>query len=727
MTGANREHELARLSSARFHEPHRVLGRHLEGGEDVLRVLLPGARQVWALPINEPLQRHGDSPIFVWRGQPGRLPRDYRLAWTDEHGQGHEQADVYAFPPTLPEDQLQRFNAGDHDQAWRLLGAHPVTRDGTAGTRFAVWAPTAERVSVVGDFNDWDGRMHPMTVRGSTGVWELFIPEVAAGALYKFEIRNAQTGHLHVKADPYARRCEHRPETASVVTGESTYAWGDDAWMDHRGDWQRQAISVYELHAGSWDRHPDGAFLNYRELADRLVPYIERLGFTHIELMPITEHPLDASWGYQTTGFFAPTRRHGEPDDLRYFVDCCHQAGIGVYLDWVAGHFPRDDFALARFDGSALYEHEDPLRGEHPEWGTLEFNFGRGEVSSFLFSSALYWLQQFHFDGLRVDAVASMLYLDYGREQGGWRPNSEGGNEDLEAIRFLREMNTRVHRECPGAVTLAEESTSWPGVSRPVEYDGLGFSMKWNMGWMHDTLSYMAREPVHRPFHHGELTFGLLYAFDENFVLPLSHDEVVHGKHSLYGKMPGDDWQKRAHLRLLYTFQFTYPGKKLLFMGAELANPWEWNDQVALPRFLLNEPERQGIADLVSDLNRLYIQETALHSLDFDAAGFAWIDFHDSAQSVLAFRRIDQTSAREVIIVLNFTPVPRIGYRVGVARAGYYRECLNSDAAAYGGSNTGNQGGTTSEAIPWMNQPHSLSLTLPPLGGLVLQRELSAK
>ncbi|MGN8159394.1 1,4-alpha-glucan branching protein GlgB [Salinisphaera sp. SWV1] len=719
MTDAQDE-PLIRLLDARLHDPHRLLGRHVDAEGEVVRAFLPHARQAWLMPLDEPMERHGNSALFVWRGADGRLPDDYRLRWVDEYGHRHEQHDAYAFASLLHATDLARFNAGEHTQAWRLLGAHLATDQGIEGTRFAVWAPRAARVSVIGDFNRWDGRAHPMRIHSRSGVWELFVPGLDEGALYKFEIRDSEDC-VRTKTDPYGRRFERRPATAAIVTGPSRHVWGDQDWMATRGDWQTAPIAIYEVHLGCWQREPDGRFLDYRQLADRLLPHVRDLGMTHIEIMPLTEHPFDASWGYQPTGYFAPTSRYGEPDDLRYFVDRCHQAGIGVYLDWVPGHFPRDDFGLARFDGSPLYEHADPLRGEHPEWGTLQFDYGRPEVRSFLLSSALYWLQEFHFDGLRVDGVASMLYLDYARAPDRWRRNQHGGNEDIEAIEFLRGLNVLTHGECPGSVTIAEESTSWPGVSRPPEAGGLGFSMKWNMGWMHDTLDYLHRAPVHRAYHHKELTFGLLYAFNENFVLPLSHDEVVHEKGSLYGKMAGDPWQKRANLRLLYTYQFTYPGKKLLFMGAEMANPWEWNDQLALPHFLLDEPERRGIATLVGDLGRLYSAEPALHRRDFQPDGFAWLDCDDAVHSIIAYRRCD--GDREVLVVLNFTPEARPGYRLGVPEAGRYRECFNSDAAIYGGGDVGNLGGVISEPVACMRQNQSVVLTLPPLGGLILQRD----
>lgn len=615
--------------------------------------------------------------------------------------------------------ELRQFGAGQHSRAWRILGAKQICYGGVQGTRFATWAPNARAVRLVGDFNAWQGDGHALQHDEGSGIWSLFVPELGPGRLYKFEIEQAG-GAKVVKTDPFGRYFESRPGTAAISVAESDYAWQDAAWLASRSDWQSAPLSIYEVHLGSWQRHPDGQFCSYSELADQLIPHVLELGFTHIELLPITEHPLDQSWGYQTTGYFAPTSRHGTPDEFRAFVDRCHQVGIGVLLDWVPGHFPRDTHALARYDGTALYEHEGAQRGEHPEWGTLVFNFGRNEVRSFLISSALYWLEEFHLDGLRVDAVASMLYLDYARKPGEWIPNRHGGRENLEAIDFLRELNTVTHRECPGSVTIAEESTAWPQVSRPVYLGGLGFSMKWNMGWMHDTLGYLSADPVYRQFDHQALTFGIMYAYTENFVLPFSHDEVVHGKRSLFGRMPGDDWQKFANLRLLLTYQFSYPGKKLLFMGAEFANPWEWNDAVALPHFLGDEAPRRGISKLLADLNRLYRLELALHAHDFTPEGFSWIDCHDASQSVISFERL---SAQElVLIVLNFTPVVREDYRIGVRDPGAYCEILNSDAACYGGGNIGNLGKVDAEAKPWMGREHSICLRLPPLGALWLKR-----
>ncbi|MFM1891634.1 MAG: hypothetical protein RLZ44_711, partial [Pseudomonadota bacterium] len=681
--------DLRRLLEARHHDPFAVLGRHERGERAEVRVLLPGARDV-RLPDQEiALQRRSGTDLFEWQGASDRVPQHYRIAWTDAQGQRQLRHDPYCFGPQIGDLDLHLFGQGRHWHAYQFLGAHLRSVAGVPGVSFAVWAPNAERVSVVGDFNAWDGRVHPMRSRGGSGVWELFIPDIDAGALYKFELRG-RGGVVFLKADPYAQRWQHRPETACMVVGEPSHPWGDRDWMAGREtfDWQHRPMSIYELHLGSWAR-ADGDFLGYRELAERLVPYVSELGFTHIELLPVTEHPLDASWGYQTTGYFAPTSRFGSPEDFRWFIDHLHQHGIGVLLDWVPAHFPRDQFALASFDGTPLYEHEDPRRGEHRDWGTLIFNYGRNEVRNFLLASALYWLEEYHIDGLRVDAVASMLYLDYSREPGDWVPNQYGGRENLEAVAFLRELNEVVHQRFPGAIVVAEESTAWPQVSRPTWLGGLGFSMKWNMGWMHDLLAYTSKDPVFRHYHHDLLTFGLLYAFSENFVLPFSHDEVVHGKGSMIGKMPGDDWQQFASLRLLYAMQWTYPGKKLLFMGSEFAQRAEWNHDAELEWDLLQYESHRGVLDLVRDLNRLYRDDPALHHLEFKPEGFEWIDCHDASQSVLSYLRTDG-QGHYTAVLLNFTPVPREGYRIGLPCGGWWAEVINTDSASYWGSNLGN-------------------------------------
>jgi 1,4-alpha-glucan branching enzyme len=711
------------LWAARLHDPFAFLGLHREKGAYIIRFFSPYATRVWLCGIGdgEELTCTDDRGLFEWHGsEPFPIP--YRLR-IEEDGHLREQHDPYSFPCDISDQDIYLFNEGKLHQAHQTLGAKLVTLNGIEGVRFAVWAPNAERVSVVGDFNRWDGRVHPMRARGSSGVWELFIPELSAGALYKYEIRNRNSGQILVKADPYAQEFQLRPDTAARVATASSHTWGDVTWMERRAslDWLHAPCNIYEMHAGSWQRGANGAFISYRELAASLIPYVQDMGYTHIELMPVSEHPLDESWGYQTTGYFAATSRYGSPDDLRYFVDACHQAGIGVILDWVPAHFPQDAWALARFDGTALYEHEDPRLGFHQDWGTHIFNYGRNEVKTFLLASANYWLSQFHMDGLRVDAVASMLYLDYSRKEGEWLPNKYGGRENLDAIDFLRELNIMVHEEFPGALTFAEESTSWPMVSRPVYLGGLGFSMKWNMGWMNDTLRYMTHTPIHRRYHHNELTFGQLYSYTENFMLPFSHDEVVHGKGSLLDKMPGDAWQKFANLRLLFTYQTAYPGKKLNFMGNELGQGREWRVSGELDWSLLDTHWHRGVKDVCRDLNRLYRDTPALYDLDFSGEGFTWIDCHDADQSVLSFLRRARDGSF-LVVILNFTPVLRKRYRIGVPQGGAYREVFNSDSSYYCGSNAGNGDGLNAADTSWMGFPHMLEVTLPPLGGIILTR-----
>lgn len=714
------DYDSKKIIEARHHDPFAILGRHQKLDKISIKVFMPHAETVQLGTDGPQFERIPDSDFFEYSTDADNLPQHYQLSWIDKQGNKRLNHDPYDFDVQLSEFDRHLFGEGKHWHIYRKLGAHLHTVDGIPGVLFAVWAPNAERVSVVGDFNHWDGRCHPMRSLGSSGIWEIFVPDLQVGCLYKFEILNRHSSEILVKIDPYAQQFEFRPKTASIVVEEDRYHWQDQAWMKGRSrqDWLHEAMSVYEVHLGSWQRDNTGNFLNYRELAEKLVAYVQKMGYTHIELLPITEHPLDASWGYQTTGYFAPTSRHGSPDDFRYFVDYCHQNKIGVILDWVPAHFPKDGFALARFDGSALYEHEDPRKGEHRDWGTLIYNYGRNEVKNFLISSAFFWLEEFHIDGLRVDAVASMLYLDYSREQNDWIPNQYGGNENLEAIDFLREMNAITHDQHPGTMIIAEESTAWPQVTRPVWTGGLGFSMKWNMGWMHDTLSYMSENPVHRMHHHDKLTFGLLYAFTENFVLPFSHDEVVHGKQSLLNKMPGDEWQRFANLRLLYTLMFTYPGKKLLFMGCEFAQGTEWNFNQSLDWYVLDYPNHQGVQALVADLNRMYRKHPSLFQHDFEHRGFSWIDCHDVEQSIISYMR--KSEEETLIVVLNFTPVPRENYRIGVPEPGTYHEIFNSDSTYYNGSNTGNDH-VVSEAREWMNLPHSVNLTLPPLAGIVLK------
>ncbi len=714
--------QIKSLLQARLHDPFALLGLHHEGENAVIRFYDPHATVV--LLHGEPFIKTHPEGLFEWRGESApALP--YRLR-VETGSSSREVLDPYQFPAHISQQDLFLFSEGMLQQAYRMLGSHAIEINGVSGVRFAVWAPNAERVSVIGEFNSWDGRINPMRLHGSSGVWEIFIPEIARHALYRYEIRNRDTGHILTKTDPYSQGYELRPGTASLAATDQRHSWQDEAWMQKRAgwDWLHAAVNIYEVHAGSWRRHPDGRFYTYRELAHDLVPYVKSMGYTHIEFMPVTEHPLDESWGYQCSGYFAPTSRFGSPDELRHLIDACHQADIGVILDWVPAHFPQDDWALARFDGTALYEHEDPRKGFHQDWGTHIFNFGRNEVKSFLVSSAHFWLSEFHFDGLRVDAVASMLYLDYSRNAGEWIPNKYGGRENLEAVEFLRELNVMVHDRFPGALTMAEESTAWPAVSRPVYLGGLGFSMKWNMGWMNDTLSYFSHDPVHRRYHHNELTFGQIYAYTENFILPFSHDEVVHGKGSLLSKMPGDAWQKFANLRLLLTYQMTCPGKKLNFMGNEIAQGREWQSRWELEWWQLSEEYHRSMQNLTRDLNELYRTLPALHDQDFQSEGFSWIDCNDAEKSVLSYQRLARDGSTAVII-LNLTPLPRIKYRVGLPALVSYREVLNSDSAYYAGSNLGNAGSLFAETIPWMNQPCSAEITLPPLAGIILLPQTS--
>lgn len=724
MTPAQRDPELSRIIEARHHDPFAVLGRHPEGDNVVIRAHIPYSRKVTIAAGEHRLERIEGTDIFEWRGPADQVRHYYRFIWTDEANREHIAHDPYCFPPQLSDYDLHLFGEGKHWHAYSFLGAHPHEAEGIAGILFAVWAPNAERVSVVGDFNHWDGRRHPMRVRGGSGVWELFIPDLGPGGLYKFEIRNRQTGDIFIKTDPYGRYFELRPKTASIIMADTQYEWGDHEWLDHRRsrDWLHAPMSIYEVHLGSWQRGADGEFLNYREIAHRLVDYARHTGFSHIQLMPLAEHPFDGSWGYQVTGNFAPTSRFGSPDDFRYFVDHCHRNGIGVLLDWVPAHFPKDAHGLARFDGEALYEHADPRKGEHLDWSTLIYNYGRHEVCSYLISSANCWVEEFHLDGLRVDAVASMLYLDYSREEGQWIPNKYGGRENLEALDFLRQLNSMIHGEHPGVLMVAEESTSWPQVTNPTYLGGLGFSMKWNMGWMNDTLQYISENPVHRKYHHDKLTFSMLYAFTENFVLPFSHDEVVHGKQSMLNKMPGDEWQRFANLRLLYSYMFTHPGKKLLFMGTEFGQGVEWNCANVLDWYVLQYPFHQGVKKLIQDLNNLYHHTPALYRYDFNWKGFEWIDCHDAEQSILSFLRKSEDDS--LVILVNFTPVPRHGYRIGVPVPGYYREIFNSDSDYYGGSNLGNgPDPIKAEKREWMGRPYSLPVTVPPLACVVFHPE----
>lgn len=721
----NSDQQLQKILDARHHDPFSFLGVHQQEGAYLLRFFHPRAIKV-AVKIAEkwvPLKQVVGKPLFTLTSE--SVIQTPCLLQIEVNHHIFEIYDSYTFASSISQDDLHLFAEGKLKQAYKMLGAHCLTQQGVDGVRFAVWAPNAERVSVIGSFNDWDGRIHSMRTLGGSGVWELFIPHLSNHDLYQFEIRNRHTGQVLKKTDPYGFEYEQRPGTATKIS-TSTHQWADAHWLKSRQthDWLHAPFNCYEVHLGSWQRDAQGHFLSYRTLAETLVPHVVEMGYTHVELLPITEHPLNESWGYQTTGYFGVTNRFGSPDDLRFLIDAFHQANIGVILDWVPGHFPKDDWALARFDGTALYEHEDPRLGEHQDWGTYIFNYGRNEVRNFLISNAYFWLNEFHFDGLRVDAVASMLYLDYSRKPDQWLPNQYGGRENLDVIAFFKQLNIMVGADFPGVLTIAEESTAWPGVSRPVYADGLGFSMKWNMGWMNDTLSYMQEDPINRKYQHNKLTFGQLYAYSENFVLPFSHDEVVHGKKSLLNKMPGDEWQQFANLRLLICLQMTSPGKKLNFMGNEFAQSSEWNVNASLDWHLLNDANPNhayhlGIKRLNCDLNVLYQSQAALYALDFEPAGFEWLDCQDAEQSTLSFirRGTDQSFA---IIVLNFTPIPRYGQRVGVPVAGQYEELLNTDASFYSGSNMSNGHNIPSENIAWMNQPHSIVINVPPLAGLII-------
>ena len=720
------------IASGTSDDPCAVLGRHeivVDGRPAlVIRTLQPAASDVQLVTADRVfgMQRKRAEGLFeAVVPRQGFTPEKFAYRFRVREGTlTRDVIDPYQFGQVLSDVDLHLFAEGTHYRAWERFGAHRMTIGVVTGVHFAVWAPNAQRVSVIGGFNRWDGRAHVMRRLVPSGVWELFIPDLADGEGYKFEVRT-HAGHLLHKADPYARRFEVPPKTASVIWSDGRYEWRDQDWMHERASrdaWRERPVSVYEVHPGSWQRVPEegNRFQTYRELAASLVPYVREMGFTHIELMPIMEHPFAGSWGYQVIGFFAPTSRFGTPDDLRYFVDQCHAHGIGVILDWVPGHFPKDRHGLAEFDGTALYEHVDPRKGEHQDWGTLVFNYGRNEVRSFLFSNALFWLEEFHIDGLRVDAVASMLYLDYSREAGEWIPNQFGGRENLEAVSFLQQLNTLTHGRVPGTITVAEESTSWPAVSRPVYVGGLGFSYKWNMGWMNDILQYTKEDPVYRRWHHGQVTFSALYAFTENFVLPFSHDEVVHGKGSMLSRMPGDTWQKHATLRALYGYMYGHPGKKLMFMGCEFGQWREWNHDESLDWHLLNDRMHASLRRWVQDLNHAYQRERSLHEVDFEASGFQWIDCQDHENSVILMIRRARDPQDCTVMVTNFTPVSRPGYRLGVPVGGRYREILNSDSEIYGGSNTGNWGGVDAEARPMHGFDYSISLVVPPLGFVML-------
>ena len=720
--------ELDQLVRGEHGHPHAILGPHTHDGDVTVRVFKPLASRV---AIRTTTGEGGTAELThehdgIWVGPLGvaEVP-DYRIVVAYD-GDPMEVDDPYRYLPTLGEVDLHLINEGRHELLWEVLGArvehyvHPGSEPVT-GTRFAVWAPSARGIRLKSSFNSWDGREHPMRQLGTSGVWELFVPGVGSGTAYKFAILGAD-GQWREKADPMAFHTEVPPMTSSVVF-ESSYSWGDQGWMAARSERRptAEAMSVYEIHLGSWKKHHGGDFYSYAELADHLVPYLVDLGFTHVEFLPVMEHPFGGSWGYQVTSYFAPTARFGDPDGLRLLVDRLHQAGIGVIVDWVPAHFPKDDFALARFDGTPLYEDPNPSRGEHPDWGTYVFNFGRREVRNFLVANALYWLEEFHIDGLRVDAVASMIYLDYSREPGEWTPNVHGGRENLEAVQFLQEMNATVGKRIPGVVTIAEESTSWPGVTRPTSENGLGFGLKWNMGWMHDSLGYIQHDPVHRSHHHGEMTFSLVYAFSEQYVLPISHDEVVHGKGSLLRKMPGDRWQQLANLRAYLAYMWAHPGKQLLFMGIELGQEAEWAEARELDWWLLEHPEHAGVHSLVRDLNAAYVASPSLWAQDHDPATFAWIDANDAGRNVFSFVRRDQ-DGNELVCVANFAAVPHEGYRLGLPGTGAWQEVVNTDAETYAGSGVGNLGTVTAVEGEWSGQPAHADLVLPPLATVWLRR-----
>ena len=714
------------LAGAKHADPFSILGPHVEQGRLTIRAMQPTAEAVAvvrdghdAVPMTK---RHPAGIYEAVLDEEAYVP--YRLRVTYPGGYPADIEDPYRFGRVLTDLDLYLFGEGSHTRIYDKLGAHLLEWGGVHGVHFAVWAPNAMRVSVVGDFNGWDGRVHPMRSLGASGVWEIFLPSAAEGERYKFEIRT-RTGELVLKIDPFGFAFEVPPLAASIIC-RPLHDWRDGEWMAARESlncWFDRPMAVYEVHLGSWGRVPDedNRYLTYAELADRLIPYVRDMGYTHIELLPVMEHPFSGSWGYQVTGFFAPTSRFGTPSEFKAFVDACHRASIGIILDWVPGHFPRDGHALAQFDGTALFEHADPRQGEHRDWGTLIFNYGRNEVRNYLLANALFWLHEYHVDGLRVDAVASMLYLDYSRHEGEWIPNRYGGRENLEAIDFVRQLNTLTHAESPGSITVAEESTAWPSVSRPAYVGGLGFTYKWNMGWMNDILEYMQKNAVYRRYEHQHLTFSLLYAFTENFILPFSHDEVVHGKGSMFGRIPGDDWQKAATLRALYGFMYSHPGKKLMFMGAEFGQGREWNNDHSLDWHLLESPLHAGLKRFVQDLNRTYAAEPALHEVDFDGTGFSWIDCNDNENSVVSLIRRGKNGRQPVVAVMNFTPVQRDGYRIGVPDAGAYAELLNSDAEVYGGANVGNGGIVFTEPIAAHGHAQSLRLVLPALSCLLLK------
>ncbi len=728
--------ELQAFLEARHADPFHTLGMRRTGDRLAVRAFRPDLAAIKVLDKSSPsrafdLRRIHEAGFFEVVLPKGLHEFPYLFRLRNHEGLEWEEHDPYSFGRILGDTDVYLYAEGNHWEIYEKLGAHLATVDGVRGTIFCVWAPNAQRVSVVGDFNRWDGRVHVMRRLLGSGIWEIFIPGIAEGTHYKFEIKGYH-GDVFLKTDPYAYFAQHGIETASLVYDLDRFQWSDEAWMQARRqrEWHRSPLSIYEVHLGSWQRkvEENNRPFSYLELSHTLIPYALEMGFTHLELMPVAEHPFDGSWGYQVTGYYAPTSRFGNPDEFRHFIDNCHKAGLGVILDWVPAHFPKDAHGLALFDGTHLYEHADPRQGEHRDWGTYIFNYGRNEVRNFLIANALFWFEKYHIDGLRVDAVASMLYLDYSRQPGDWIPNAYGGRENLDAIHFLKRFNEVSYERHPGIITIAEESTAWPGVSRPTYLGGLGFGFKWNMGWMHDFLDYMALDPIYRRYHQGSITFSLLYAFHEHFILVLSHDEVVHGKGSMLGKMPGDLWQKFANLRMFYGLMWAHPGKKLLFQGSEFGQWDEWRHNQSLDWHLTQFPFHAGLRRLVQHLNHLYKTHPAFYELDDSHEGFEWIDFHDSDNCVVAFMRKDSKGGT-IVFAVNATPVPRSGYRLGVPRAGFYREILNTDAEVYGGGNIGNLGGVPSQDLPWQGRDHSIQIELPPLAtvGFLLEEEPAAQ
>lgn len=725
-------HQIERIVSFQEEDPFEVLGPHKLYGESAVSVtaFLPRAEKAW-VSLNKgkktKLAMKNIHPEgFYQTVVPGtdEIPA-YKIGFTDPSGYSEEKEDPYRFEPEISEYDLYLFHEGNHYEIYEKLGAHPMKLNGVDGIHFAVWAPNAASVSIVGNFNHWYAGAHPMKRIHLSSVWGLFIPGLKEGEVYKLALKSKFTGHVHYKADPYATQAEIRPNTASVASALHKYNWKDQKWIQKRETTEPYSapLSIYEVHLGSWkrDEKKDWGFLSYKDLAHQLVDYVKEMGYTHIQLMPVMEHPYDPSWGYQVIGYFAPTSRFGKPEEFMYFVDYCHQNGIGVLLDWVPGHFPKDEHGLAYFDGGQIYAYENWKKGEHKEWGTFVFDYNRHEVRNFLISNALFWIDKYHIDGLRVDAVASMLYLDYSRKDGEWEPNMFGGRENLEAVSFIKKFNEIVHGQYPGILTIAEESTAWGGVSRPTYTGGLGFGMKWNMGWMHDTLEYFCKDPIYRKYHQGMLTFSLIYAFTENFILPISHDELVYGKRSLLEKMPGDDWQKFANLRLFLSYMFAHPGKKLLMMGCDFGQRDEWNATASLDWHLLNYEPHQQIKLLMKDLNHLYRKNRALYEVDFSPEGFEWIDFSDADSSILSFVRWSRDREEMLVAACNMTPTPRLGYRIGVPRPGFYQEILNTDAKEYGGSGIGNYGGIQAEPVSYHNRDYSMPVNFPPLGTVLFK------